>query len=147
MSDVNWILSKILEDQSAITRFEEKYGIKFPEEFKSIVRQFNGGRPRPNIFDSTQRKELVAKALLSFNESHTENIWDTYESLKTRLPKNIIPFLTDQFGNYICFDYRNTTIPTIVLWDHEKAFSYYQDAIIYVEDTFESFLASLYSID
>ena len=69
----------------------------------NIVKEYNFGRPRPNVFDTQITKERVAKALLSFEPGHAENIWDMYTSLKKQLPADVIPFMIDQFGNFVCF--------------------------------------------
>jgi hypothetical protein len=88
----------------------------------------------------------VAKALLSFDKTHPDNIWDTYDHLKGRLPNGVIPFMSDQFGNYICFDYRSSNNPPVVFWDHELSESNPNKSIIHVADGYIGFLDSLYSL-
>lgn len=144
MRTVTWILTKDLIDESQMKKFESEHGITFPPEYKECVLKNNGGRPRPNVFDSSNRKELVAKALLSFERTHLDNIWDTYENLRERLPEGVIPFMSDQFGNYICFDFRNSNIPSVVFWDHEQSHSNSDKSIIPIADGFMEFLNSLY---
>lgn len=146
MIKVHWILKKPLVNKQQVANFEEKYHINFPSDFTKTVYENNGGRPRPNVFDSTVRKELVAKSLLSFDKDHMDNIWETYDSLKENLPYGIIPFMSDQFGNYICFDYRNNEIPNVVFWDRELSNINSKNSFINVKDNFTNFLNSLYEI-
>lgn len=143
---INWIMSKHLIDGEEITRFENMLGITFPEDYKICVRHNNAGRPRPNVFDTAQRKELIAKMLLSFDQTHTENIWTPYEYLKNSLPKLVVPFMSDQFGNYICFDYRYSDKPSVVLWDHELCNQNAGQGIVYIAEDFSEFIGALYEL-
>ncbi|WEA45441.1 SMI1/KNR4 family protein [Priestia aryabhattai] len=146
MKEVKWILTKKLEKTEELNRFEQTYSIKFPVQFKEIVLENNAGRPRPNVFDSSERTELVAKALLSFDSSHPDNIWDTYQHVKGRLPNDIVPFMSDQFGNYVCFDYQYSKKPAVVFWDHELSQFNPNKSVGEVADDFEEFLNCLYSL-
>jgi hypothetical protein len=143
---VNWILTKPLANENQFANFEETHGITFPADFKADVLENNNGRPRPNVFDSRNRKELVAKALLSFDTAHPDNIWDTYDYLKERLQNGVMPFMSDQFGNYICFDYRFANNPSIVFWDHELSEANPSKSISLVADGYSEFLDCLYSL-
>ncbi|MFB5089472.1 SMI1/KNR4 family protein [Psychrobacillus sp. PGGUH221] len=140
---MEWILQKPLQSLQEVKRFEEKYEVKFPKSFNDVVIAYNAGRPRPNVFDTTTKKEIVAKALLSFDAHHLENIWETTSNLQKRLPANIIPFMSDQFGNYICFEFDPLEDePLVVFWHHELGL----DQVQQVAPTFRQFLANFYGI-
>ncbi len=63
----------------------------------------------------------------------------TYDIISPYIPKGIIPFATDPFGNKICFDFRNDKhSPTIVLYDSDE------QAIEYICSTFTNLINSLY---
>ncbi|WP_283750954.1 SMI1/KNR4 family protein [Bacillus cereus] len=145
--NVKWIMSKPLEDEKAVVRFENMLEIVLPDDYKLCITNYDAGRPRPNVFDTAQRKELVAKALLSFDQSNVENIWDTFENIKNQLPKRIVPFMSDQFGNYVCFDYRNSNEPTVVFWDHELSHQNITEEIIYIANSFSEFVEGLYELN
>ena len=51
----------------------------------------------------------------------------------------VIPFGAVGNGDMVCFDYRNSSDPTIVLWKHERAFSS-TDCLIPVADSFEAMI-------
>jgi hypothetical protein len=141
---MKWILAKQLENVSLISSFQEKYRIILPDDFKACVVEHNASRPRPNIFDVNSRKELVAKSLLSFNKNDSDNIWQTNSQLNEKLPNQVIAFMSDQFGNYICFDYRNTKVPSIMFWDHELSYTNPNDCLKYVADKFGDFINGMY---
>ncbi|GEN81840.1 SMI1/KNR4 family protein [Sporosarcina luteola] len=140
---MKWVLEKELKDDHAIERFEKLYGYKLPNDYKKVVKKHNAGRPRPNVFDTATRKELVAKSLLSYDEEHLDNIWSTYQNLKNRLPANALPFMGDQFGNYICFMFDPLEDePTIVFWQHELG----SESVQVIASNFEEFLQGFYEI-
>ncbi|WP_238240454.1 SMI1/KNR4 family protein [Exiguobacterium acetylicum] len=117
---MEWILSKPLESEENIRDYEQKYGIELPSRLIALIREHNGGRPRPNVFDTRVTKERVAKSLLSFNPSSIDNIWDTTANMRQRLPHDYYPFMIDQFGNYICLYYDPLLdVPAVVFWDEE----------------------------
>lgn len=141
---MKWVLTKALEKQAYIKEFEQKYNVSFPKAFTDVVKENNAGRPRPNVFDSEKNKEYIAKGLLSFDPKHKENIWSTYETLEQRLPANVIPFMMDQFGNYLCFFFDPLEYePSIVFWKHELD----DDQLEKVADNFNDLLSGFYELD
>lgn len=138
---MNWVLAKPLIKFELINEFEQKYNIKFPTSYVEIVQEYNLGRPRPNVFDTNKSKERIAKCLLSFNTEHKENIWDIYAALKKQLPADVIPFMVDQFGNFICFYFDSfTSEVTIVFWDVEN------QQIENIAESFDEFIAIFYEL-
>lgn len=139
---VEWVLSKSLENKEAIKEFETKHQIQFPNSYVEVVKKYNNGRPRPNVFDTEKNEERVAKSLLSFDTGHKENMWETYKALYKQLPSDVFPFMIDQFGDYICFFYDPLLDePSIVFWNLEN------QQIEKIAPSFEKFLNQFYSID
>lgn len=139
---MNWVLTKPLENIQSLNEFEVKYEIQFPTSFISVIEENNYGRPRPNVFDTEETKERIAKALLSFDKKHRENIWETYSAIKKQLPADVYPFMVDQFGNYICFYFDPLfEEPTIIFFELEK------QKIEKVAETFEAFLKLFYELN
>lgn len=114
-------MKKTLADITKIEAFEKQYNVKFPLEFKELVASNNAARPEPYIVDAETTKEIPAKALLSFNESDCpEDIWSSYEAIKDRLPVNVVPFMSDEGGNYFCMDVDPLEDGQAILyWSHE----------------------------
>ncbi|MET2871804.1 SMI1/KNR4 family protein [Exiguobacterium profundum] len=138
---MEWVLVKPLKSEQLIQDFEEKHDIEFPRSYKDIVKEHNNGRPRPNVFDTQDSKQRVAKSLLSFDPEAKESIWGTYDTMSDRLPADTFPFMIDQFGNYVCFYYDPLKEePTIVFWDEELQKSEK------ISDTFTLFLDAFYEL-
>lgn len=138
---MEWVLVKPLKSEQLIQNFEEKHDIEFPSSYRDIVTDHNNGRPRPNVFDTQDSKERVAKSLLSFDPEAKESIWGTYDTMSGRLPADTIPFMIDQFGNYVCFYYDSLKEePAIVFWDEES------QSIEKVSETFTTFLGLFYEL-
>jgi hypothetical protein len=114
-------------------------GCIFPETYIALASKFNGGYPRNNIFDAEGRPECVFSYLLGYPDELPE----FFKAIRDRLPKYIVPFGYDPFGNAICFDFRVAGEPKVVFWDHETKRS---DAkkLHSVADSFESFLQLLH---
>ena len=112
--------------EGIIRGVERKLGVQFPQEYRDLVKKNNGGYPKNKIFDTSKSKEHVLNNLIPI-----EKISD----YKRYLPKDLIPFGADPFGNYLCF----TKKWGIVYWLHET------DEVRYVAPGFLEFLDSLYN--
>ncbi|MDT0160658.1 SMI1/KNR4 family protein [Bacillus sp. AG4(2022)] len=138
---MKWVLTKPLENRHSLKEFEEKNGIQFPKSFTEVALNNNYGRPRPNVFDTIKTKERIAKALLSFDKKHSENIWETYNAVVKQLPADVYPFMIDQFGNYVCFYYDPLVdAPSIIFFDLES------QKVEKIAETFEQFITLFYEI-
>lgn len=131
-----WVYRGQSIDDKIIREVENYLDVKLPADYKECIKVNNGGRPRPNVFDSDDGGEgFVFRSLISFTKKEL-NIKMFKEELDTL---KILPFATDPFGNYICFDYRYTEdSPTIVFYNHEF------DSINPVCDTFTALIERLY---
>ncbi|WP_027340214.1 SMI1/KNR4 family protein [Halonatronum saccharophilum] len=140
-NQVIWKFAKEDVKEDRVNQIEEKLNIKFPKDYIECIMNNNGARPRPNAFDIKERSEITIKSLLRVDEEEG-NLLDTYEWIKGRLPENIYPFASDNFGNYICFDYRENKVPNVVFWDHEEPDS--NNSIKYIAESFSDLLLKLY---
>lgn len=141
---MKWICENDNIELETISKVEKKLCIKFPKDYIKIVMKNDGGYPKPNRFNLNGNEE-VFNNLLSFDEEDCSNIIDTYNDVRDRLIEKIIPFGEDSFGNLICFDYRNNDQPTVVFWEHEKAFNDKQSATTYLCDSFTDLLLMLHN--
>ena len=133
MEELKWKYVKELKDENAIKQFEDENDFKFEEEFKDIVKQYNGGRPRPNTFDTQKRKECVFKSLLSFNKGECD-IFEVKKWIENISNEKLIPFASEPSGNYICFDNNHNVVSLI----HETG------KIEFISKSFSEFLNKLY---
>lgn len=131
MLKLTWKYVKPLQNSSAIEDFETKYNVSFPSDLKSILKEYNNGRPSLKIFDSETSKEHEFKKLLSFNASDTENIYDFMNA--DRIAKGFVPFANDPAGNLIGL-YNGE----IYYWLSEL------EQVEFLADSFTEFLNKLY---
>lgn len=138
MKDIRWKYVKEKGNKEKILAYQNEHDIKFPDDYIDCVMEYQGGTPKPNVFDTIKNQERILKSLLSFCENKNENIFAVTEWLKDRIPKELIPFANDPSGNYICFEYANDNNPKVVYWNHET------NEIEYVAESFSELLDKLY---
>lgn len=142
---MNWNWVESLESEDLIKEYEETVGYTFPDEYKEIVKNYNGAYPEFKEFKSRQgrrKSERVFNNLLSFNKNDRVNMWRTNDNIHRIWAENgeldnYIVFANDPFGNKICFDKTNDHI---VFIDHETL------SIEPVATSFAEFIASLKKI-
>ncbi|WP_374219415.1 SMI1/KNR4 family protein [Bacillus bingmayongensis] len=99
-----------------------------PRDYKKMEINEGGGE---GVFD----------CLLSYTNEYI-SITVTYDIISPYIPKGIIPFAKDPFGNKICFDFRNDKhSPTIVFYDSDECD---EQAIEYICSTFTNLIDSLH---
>lgn len=127
-------------DENTIKKIEDSFGISFPHDYKDCIMKFNGGRPKPNIFNFVDDGEGTLGYLLSFTRN--PKIETVYGLISEYLPESVFPFATDSAGNMLCFDYRKDKhSPSIVFYNHEEDD---EDAIELVCESFTDLLESLH---
>jgi hypothetical protein len=143
MSNITWIgVSKKEITDNEIKKVEQYFNIKLPNDFIECVKEYDGGYPRPKVFDIPGLDESTFNDLLTLHIDDKYSIVQRYENIKDRLVDLVFPFASDSFGNFLCFDYRNNPeSPTIVFWDHEE--EDIEKAIFPVCSTFTELLDSL----
>ena len=129
-----------------IERFEKKIGYSYPDIFKTIAKQFDGGTPKLTEFDTKETEGCVFNNLLSFDINKKTSVWTLVKDCSSDgccwniegFDWRFVPFARDPFGNFICFDRTNDHI---VFWDHETG------EVEEVADSFGEFIDSLYESD
>lgn len=130
-----WASSKASISIAEIEGVARRLEYTFPEAFLNLASKFNGGYPSKTNFDAGDRKGCVFDYLLHC----PDEFFAMYTALKDRLPRDLVPFASDAFGNAICFDYRESGPngePAIAFWDHESQGS---GSICVLADSFEDF--------
>jgi len=114
------------DTECEILDVERKLCVRFPEIYREIL-----------LIDGEAQMGPIRTAVdgdlhfgfLTMKRERFEYVSATITSVHHRLQKSqgdmrrIIPFGAIGNGDHICFDYRSTSIPAIVLWSHEVAFS------------------------
>ncbi|MCL2797367.1 MAG: SMI1/KNR4 family protein [Firmicutes bacterium] len=118
MNELEWKVARPLVDKTPIEKFEKMIGAIMPNDYVECAVKNNAGYPVQEVFLTESGVEHVFNNLLSFDESKRMNIFKTYESARTVTGnKGLVPFASDSFGNYICFDFASGA--KVVFWDHE----------------------------
>lgn len=142
-NNIKWICDNGKLDMNDIYKVENIFGIKFPKDYVKCILYNNGGYPTHDRFILNGNEEILNN-LVSLDEKDSNNILDIFNDIKEHLIKNLIPFAEDPFGNLLCFDYRNNSQPSIVFWEHEKAFNDKEMAITYLCISFTELISILY---
>lgn len=143
-NNVKWILAKSQLSREDVSKAEEALCISFPADYVDCVLLKNGGQPVPDTFDFGGKQEAVFNSLIDLNIRENRNVLEVHNRLKERLPDNVIPFADDPFGNYLCFDYRAGSEPSIVFWDHEESRGSGSSEVRFVSNSFSELLDMLY---
>ncbi|HEX5746339.1 MAG TPA: SMI1/KNR4 family protein [Archangium sp.] len=147
MTTLRWIPYLWDEAHPATSReleqLEHRLGIAFPTAYKELAVQYQGMTPHPAVFN-VGRGTNVVNVLLTIIEDtqwRTYSVMRAYEAVKPHVPRGIYPFASTPGGEYLCFDYRESSEqPKITLVTVEM--------FIYpVADSFNDFMARLHDGD
>ncbi|OIJ20741.1 hypothetical protein BKP45_08045 [Anaerobacillus alkalidiazotrophicus] len=117
---VEWKFEKPVATDRVLKQLENDLKVTLPFSYQQLVKQHNGARPRPNVIKTSNGNDRVVKTFLTVHPTKG-GVKDVSEWLVNQLPKDMIPFANDPFGNYFCFNYETSRKePTIVFWSHEK---------------------------
>lgn len=121
-----------------IKYIESTLGIKLPEDYIECVMVNNAGYPDKFNFDIEDKRGKVFEYLLGISKDDEDNIMDVYFRCKSDLPKGVIPFARDGFGNYICFKYTTIDKYEVVFYNHDN------QEIYFISNSFLEFINKLY---
>ena len=126
----NWRYVKPLEDKNQLVETERTFGSYFGSAYVLAVIENNGGRPPVDSYNTNLTKERTIKSLLSYNKDDFGNIYKAIQ-IVDKIRDDVFPFATDDFGNYICFRKKDSSI---VFLDFETG------ELEKITDSFQDFL-------
>jgi hypothetical protein len=107
-----------------ISAFEKLIHGTLPEDYKAFLKNQNGGRPQPRRFRFTtpagREEDSALHYFFALYEGRVENLKNTLEILKGRIPSDCLPIATDPFGNVILLGIADQNLGRVYFWDHEK---------------------------
>lgn len=119
--------------ENAIEKISSKYNVTIPDDLAKLLKKANAATPSKTKF-MVKVDEKILGAILSFNPGETEA--DSFETAMTiDFEKDIVPFGIDPFGNYICYNVKDSTI---IFFDHEE------DSLTVIANSLREFLEMLY---
>lgn len=115
-------------------KFDEFYEVTLPEEYKLFLNKYNGAIPITNAFLHNNIEYVVERFLCLLEDPNKYKIEGEYElrvvmaQLDGRIIEDgdstawpIVPIAALFAGDFVCLDFRNSDIPSIVVWFHEES--------------------------
>ena len=105
-----------------ITKLQSKLKLHLPEEYKSFLKKFNGGRPVPKFFQIGPKTDNTTGQVLDFFgiDDPIESCrldWN-YEVFSERMPNEFFPIACEDGGNVICLCLSTENFGSVYYWDH-----------------------------
>ncbi|MCD9017906.1 SMI1/KNR4 family protein [Parachryseolinea silvisoli] len=117
-------------DVLQIEEIEKIVGLRFPDDYKEHLLEFNGGQCDLNIFvfdEDGKMSESSIDWFLAIYEGEYDNLRsyiEVYKVLEKRMPSNMLPIAHDPVGNLICISCDGDDFGRVYFWDHEKEVDY-----------------------
>lgn len=96
-------------EEKNILWFEDKFQLRIPQEYKEFLKYSNGLYLSGYVFLGIVQGTDRAYGLDSIYD------FEHYEA-GNEMPKTLLPFSPDGFGNHYCLDIRNGNV---VFWEHD----------------------------
>jgi len=129
-----------LVSDASFARAERELGVVFPEDYREIVRQYQGALPLPNDIEHPDASTAV-EYLYHFEDKpcSASILGATYFNGLT-VPTDVIPFAAGIGGDYFCFDFRtDPKNPIVVVHLHDNQAA----GLIKLADSFTQWLELL----
>lgn len=142
-------------DNERMTDVERKWRVKLPDEFRSLLMEYNGGIPEKREFQCGRQARMIERFLCIKEKGTDENYaWYDINVVLTlvdsrivadpdRLGYEIIPIAELFAGDLLCLDYRESSIPSVCVWFHEES-GEWEPVTEKVADTFSEFMTMLF---
>ena len=142
--DLTWFSDPNPAGEEDIRHAEHVLGQHFPSDFREFVKRFGGGFPDQTDFEfEDDEKGTFYAAVGQFlaigqrDEAHILGWMARTEFL----PDGLVPIALGGGGDYVCLDYRNAAIPSVVFWHHGRRGL--PDEVSFVSETFSDFISLL----
>lgn len=126
---------------------EQRLGIHLPEAYRDFLLAHNGGRPKPNVFQTQDGTGSSIDWFLGIHNGPYDNFegyFINYKVTRLALPGNLVPIGHDPGGNLICLSVQGEDTGAVYFWDHERETSPPTYANVHlIADSFEGLLDSL----
>ena len=126
-----------------IAQVEEKFGVLFPEEYKSFLLKHNGAKFEPNFFADSVVNFFYG-IIEELDHYDLRIVWENLgvsQLCRYPFPEGYLPVGCDPGGNKICVCWKGERVGQIFFWDHEAIGT--EDELSYLADSIEAFLQML----
>ncbi|HYO68027.1 MAG TPA: SMI1/KNR4 family protein, partial [Archangium sp.] len=92
-------------------QLEHRLGITFPNDYKEVAAQYQGMTPHPAVFNVGRGTNVINVLLTIIEDSEwrTYSVMRAYKAVKPHVPDGVYPFASTPGGEYLCFDYRESS--------------------------------------
>ena len=112
-------LAKSVEKTETIQQIQGLYGIEFPVDISSFLKENSRGIPNKKDFFVNNKKYFLT-TFVSISSVDRVNILTLTKQLNSELKEKLyIPFAMDGVGNFYCVEYISKKLNHIVFWDME----------------------------
>jgi hypothetical protein len=122
-------------------------GTRLPPSYKAFLAEQDGGKPVRDTFSFQQHDRVqhdFVRLFFGIAESPNGDLVTEANLARDRLPADVLPIATDNFGNLVVLDGRDGRDGPVLFWDHEfQSDPPSEDDLFFVAPDFETFLASL----
>jgi hypothetical protein len=133
------------EDVRAI---EAQAGIRLPDEYKTFLLRYNGGRPRPSAFPIqglVNNPFGVIQVFFGIDDPvESCNLDWNIKTLGRRLPANLFPIACDDGGDIVCLSLSGDDVGSVLFWDcYDEPDEPSYVNVYRIAESFPAFLAGL----
>ncbi|MFP5350243.1 MAG: SMI1/KNR4 family protein [Gammaproteobacteria bacterium] len=137
-------------DLDDLLKLEREIGFELPERYKQIAAKYDGARPVKktdvdfySVFDKRNDFCDIGRFLEYVRRTYPiqTRLWNWTHKPET-LPEKCVAFSELGNGDLICFDYRESKEPKIVLWHFHGTEP--DETISFVANNFDEFLEKLH---
>ena len=142
-------------DSERMADVERKWRVKLPDEFRSLLMEYNGGIPEKREFQSGKQTRMIER-FLCIKETGIDEDYADYDinvvltqiggrivSNPNRLGYELIPIAALFAGDLLCLDYRESAKPSVCVWFHEES-EEWEPVTEKVAESFSEFMAKLF---
>jgi len=161
LEDSNVLVDYGKIDISLVNALERKEKIRLPNEYCKFIMNHNGASLYIDSFDFydnvQKRKSYESIAFIKFeniseticdllaqttNDINEPDVFKWYNYFEAR----VIPFGDTGGGDFICFDYRQSDNPTVILWCHDN-YDENWNRFSFIANSFEEFINILHKCE
>ncbi len=110
--------------EARVAALEARLHCQLPEQYRSFLLTYNGGRVSPAGFVFAERTgpytDSLVHALYSLYDGDLCNLQKALLSRNGRMPDGVIPIGNDPGGNAICLVLTGDRRGQVWFWDHER---------------------------
>jgi len=131
-----------------IELLEQRIKRQLPDDYRQFLVSENGGRPAPTAFEGPEGDGSVIHFFFTLDASSPYyRMHNELDMLHDRIPSDLLPIASDDFGNIILLDLGAKSVGAIYFWDHENENmdgDPWWDNISYIAPSFSTFVENLH---